>query len=249
MPGGGAEGRAWVLALVAALDGGGDGRGAGGPPRRRRWGRPGRMRAATAARRPEAAAQPDRCGHRRYGGHAPGGRGLTGRTDEGASRLFSQRIGACPAGGPGGGICANLPDATGPARAAFPTPFFRFPGARRMTSLDSYAITRKWPASHPDRIQLYSLPTPNGVKVSILLEELGCPTRRTGSASIRRTSSRPSSCRSAPTTRFPPSSIPTGPMASRWRCSSPAPSWFTWPARPASSCRPTRAGVSRRCNG
>lgn len=44
-----------------------------------------------------------------------------------------------------------------------------------MSSLDSFAITRKWPARHPDRIQLYSLPTPNGVKVSILLEELGQP--------------------------------------------------------------------------
>jgi GST-like protein len=44
-----------------------------------------------------------------------------------------------------------------------------------MTSLDSFAITKKWPAAHPDRIQLYSLPTPNGVKVSILLEELGLP--------------------------------------------------------------------------
>ncbi|MFY4259421.1 glutathione S-transferase N-terminal domain-containing protein [Achromobacter xylosoxidans] len=44
-----------------------------------------------------------------------------------------------------------------------------------MSSLDSFAITRKWPARHPDRIQLYSLPTPNGVKVSILLEELGLP--------------------------------------------------------------------------
>ncbi|CAB3649739.1 glutathione S-transferase N-terminal domain-containing protein [Achromobacter pestifer] len=44
-----------------------------------------------------------------------------------------------------------------------------------MTSLDSFAITKKWPAQHPDRIQLYSLPTPNGVKVSILLEELGLP--------------------------------------------------------------------------
>jgi len=44
-----------------------------------------------------------------------------------------------------------------------------------MTSLDSFAITMKWPAAHPDRIQLYSLPTPNGVKVSILLEELGLP--------------------------------------------------------------------------
>jgi GSH-dependent disulfide-bond oxidoreductase len=39
-------------------------------------------------------------------------------------------------------------------------------------SLD-HPITRKWPAQYPDRIQLYSLPTPNGVKVSIALEELG----------------------------------------------------------------------------
>src|ERR1044071_4541906 len=42
-------------------------------------------------------------------------------------------------------------------------------------SLESFPITRKWPARHPDRIQLYSLPTPNGVKVSIALEELGLP--------------------------------------------------------------------------
>jgi GST-like protein len=41
----------------------------------------------------------------------------------------------------------------------------RFPG--------DFPITRKWPAQHPDRIQLYSLPTPNGVKASIALEELG----------------------------------------------------------------------------
>jgi GST-like protein len=44
-----------------------------------------------------------------------------------------------------------------------------------MTDLASFPITRKWPARHPDRIQLYSLPTPNGVKVSILLEETGLP--------------------------------------------------------------------------
>ncbi|MBK6851797.1 MAG: glutathione S-transferase N-terminal domain-containing protein [Burkholderiales bacterium] len=43
-----------------------------------------------------------------------------------------------------------------------------------MTSpLTPYHITRKWPARHPDRLQLYSLPTPNGVKVSIMLEETG----------------------------------------------------------------------------
>ena len=44
-----------------------------------------------------------------------------------------------------------------------------------MTALADFPITRKWPASHPDRIQLYSLPTPNGVKASIALEELGLP--------------------------------------------------------------------------
>ncbi|KRB66307.1 glutathione S-transferase N-terminal domain-containing protein [Noviherbaspirillum sp. Root189] len=44
-----------------------------------------------------------------------------------------------------------------------------------MTSLSEFLITKKWPARHPDRIQLYSLPTPNGVKVSIMLEETQLP--------------------------------------------------------------------------
>ena len=39
--------------------------------------------------------------------------------------------------------------------------------------LASFAVTQKWPPRHPDRIQLYSLPTPNGVKVTIMLEETG----------------------------------------------------------------------------
>jgi GST-like protein len=44
-----------------------------------------------------------------------------------------------------------------------------------MTSLTDFPITKKWPARHPERLQLYSLPTPNGVKVSIFLEETGLP--------------------------------------------------------------------------
>jgi GSH-dependent disulfide-bond oxidoreductase len=44
-----------------------------------------------------------------------------------------------------------------------------------MSDLSAFPITRKWPAQHPDRLQLYSLPTPNGVKVSIMLEETGLP--------------------------------------------------------------------------
>jgi GST-like protein len=44
-----------------------------------------------------------------------------------------------------------------------------------MPDLSSFPITRRWPPQHPDRLQLYSLPTPNGVKVSIMLEEVGLP--------------------------------------------------------------------------
>tara|TARA_R110000787_G_scaffold16622_34_gene51132 strand:- start:22070 stop:22768 length:699 start_codon:yes stop_codon:yes gene_type:complete len=42
-----------------------------------------------------------------------------------------------------------------------------------LSDLSEFPITGRWPARHPDRIQLYSLPTPNGVKVSIMLEETG----------------------------------------------------------------------------
>jgi GST-like protein len=44
-----------------------------------------------------------------------------------------------------------------------------------MPDLSAFPITRRWPAEHPDRLQLYSLPTPNGVKASIMLEEIGLP--------------------------------------------------------------------------
>ena len=44
-----------------------------------------------------------------------------------------------------------------------------------MSDLSSFPIAKRWPAKHPDRIQLYSLNTPNGVKASIMLEETGLP--------------------------------------------------------------------------
>ncbi len=44
-----------------------------------------------------------------------------------------------------------------------------------MADLSAFPITRRWPARHPGRLQLYSLNTPNGVKVSIMLEEIGLP--------------------------------------------------------------------------
>jgi GST-like protein len=44
-----------------------------------------------------------------------------------------------------------------------------------MNDLAALPVSRKWPAQHPDRLQLYSVPTPNGVKVSVMLEETGLP--------------------------------------------------------------------------
>ncbi len=44
-----------------------------------------------------------------------------------------------------------------------------------ITRLADHPITSRWPAQHPDRVQLYSFPTPNGVKASIMLEETGLP--------------------------------------------------------------------------
>jgi GST-like protein len=67
--------------------------------------------------------------------------------------------------------------------ATLSVPRRRLPGRRdrhhtvktAMTQLESFPINQKWPARHPERLQLYSLPTPNGVKVSIMLEETGLP--------------------------------------------------------------------------
>lgn len=44
-----------------------------------------------------------------------------------------------------------------------------------MPDLSAFPIASRWPAKYPDRLQLYSFPTPNGVKVSIALEELELP--------------------------------------------------------------------------
>jgi GST-like protein len=86
----------------------------------------------------------------------------------------------------------------------------------------THPITAKWPARHPDRLQLYSLPTPNGVKVSIMLEETGLPyeAHRVSFDTQDQLSPEFLSLMAR--------------AASRWRCSNRAPSWSIWPTRPAS---------------
>jgi len=44
-----------------------------------------------------------------------------------------------------------------------------------MSDLSFFPVTKRWPAADPSKLQLYSLPTPNGVKVSVMLEEVGLP--------------------------------------------------------------------------
>jgi GST-like protein len=44
-----------------------------------------------------------------------------------------------------------------------------------LTDRTPFPVAQRWPAQHPERLQLYSFPTPNGVKISIMLEEIGLP--------------------------------------------------------------------------
>ncbi|PZO67848.1 MAG: glutathione S-transferase [Paracoccus denitrificans] len=44
-----------------------------------------------------------------------------------------------------------------------------------MTKLSDFQITHRWPAADPDVVQLYSLNTPNGIKVAVMLEEAAIP--------------------------------------------------------------------------
>src|SRR5690348_16213371 len=69
-------------------------------------------------------------------------------------------------------ICGLISRHTVPVGAQWAIPQ---PGRNSMPDLSRFPITARWPARHPERIQLYSLNTPNGVKASIMLEETGLP--------------------------------------------------------------------------
>src|SRR5574343_78834 len=74
-----------------------------------------------------------------------------------------------------GALSCGLRGARGPDGRVGAIRATRPPERPMSHDLSAFPITRKWPAAHPERLQLYSLPTPNGVKVSIALEELGIP--------------------------------------------------------------------------
>jgi GSH-dependent disulfide-bond oxidoreductase len=93
-----------------------------------------------------------------------------------------------------------------------------------MSDLSAFPIAQRWPALHPDRIQLYSLPTPNGVKASIVLEELGLPYEVHLVDIMKNESWTPEFLALNPNGKIRRSSIPTAPAASRSACGNPAPS-------------------------
>ncbi|WP_241499346.1 glutathione S-transferase N-terminal domain-containing protein [Chromobacterium sphagni] len=118
-----------------------------------------------------------------------------------------------------------------------------------MADLSAFPITGKWPAQHPDQLQLYSLPTPNGVKVSIMLEETGLPYEAHLVSFERNDQLSPEFLSLNPNNKIPAILDPDGPAANRWDCSSPAPFSSTWPTRPASCCPRTRPCVTRPSSG
>ena len=99
-------------------------------------------------------------------------------------------------------------------------------------------------------IEVYSWATPNGHKVHIMLEECGLPYRAIPVDIGAGDQFKPEFLAISPNNKIPAIVDPDGPgRHSRSRCSSRARSCSTWPARPAASCRPTRAASTRCWSG
>lgn len=118
-----------------------------------------------------------------------------------------------------------------------------------MTILSDFPITKKWPAQHPERIQLYSLPTPNGVKVSITLEETGLPYEPHLVRFDANDQMSDEFLSLNPNNKIPAIIDPTGPTASRCRCSNRARFSSISRRKAASSCPPISRSAMKHCNG
>jgi hypothetical protein len=116
---------------------------------------------------------------------------------------------------------------------------------RKKVTFDHPIFTR-WPAQNPDRLQLFSAPTPNGVKVGIMLEETSLayePHR------IDIMADESPFTRSTPTARFPQSTTPKGRAARRSRCSNRARSSSILPTRRDNLSRPIRTPATKQSSG
>src|SRR5260370_7415943 len=109
--------------------------------------------------------------------------------------------------------------------------------ARRITMADlgTFPITRKWPPQHPDRLQLYSLPTPNGIKVAVMLEETGLPYEPHRVSFDSNDQLSPQFLSLSPNNKIPAIIDPNGPEARPLALSKPAPTLSTLPETTAQS--------------
>ena len=113
-----------------------------------------------------------------------------------------------------------------------------------MSDLSGFPITRRWPAENPEILQLYSLPTPNGVKASIMLEETGLPYEAHLVSFGTDDQMTPEFLSLNPNNK-----IPTDRAANRWACGKAARFWCIWRKRPAGFCPPIRRRAMNACNG
>ncbi len=115
-----------------------------------------------------------------------------------------------------------------------------------MPDLSSFPITQRWPASNPDLLQLYAAPTPNGVKVSIMLEEIGLPYEPHFIDISKNESKDPAFVSLNPNGRIPAIIDPVGPDGKPLAFGNPVRSSFIWPRRPTSSSREHQPSATRR---
>ena len=117
-----------------------------------------------------------------------------------------------------------------------------------MPNISDFLITQRWPAKHADRLQLYSLPTPNGVKVSIMLEEIGLPYEVHLVDFNKGEQHTPEFLSLNPNGKIPAILDPNGPDG-RCPCSNPVPFCNIWRRGRASFCRPPQLAVTRLSSG
>src|SRR5579871_3736443 len=122
-------------------------------------------------------------------------------------------------------------------------------GCRDMPDLSAYPVTRKWPPTDPTKLQLYSLPTPNGVKVSVMLEETGLPYEAHRVSFDTNDQASAEFLSLNPYGKIPAIIDPDGPGGRPLRCSSRARSSCTLRRKLDSSCRGTLRAATRRSNG
>jgi hypothetical protein len=110
-----------------------------------------------------------------------------------------------------------------------------------MTKVSAFLIAQRWPAKHADRLQIYSLPTPNGVKVSIMLEEIGSPYEAHLVDFNKRDQHTREFLSLNPNGKIPAILDPSGPDGERCPCSGPVPFCNIWRRGRASFCRQTHS--------